>query len=288
MDRKKFVQHLARQLNQHLVISLSDLCKPRAHIHTVPIFKSDERKALNFGSGVLLKLDGQGCLVTAGHVLDDILLEPQAMGIPGLHHGMKGLKLLFDGYCTNAIPEAGRGNDMIDAGALKLDKDLSDHVNNRYVTEGMCEQNDNELVGNQYMIYGFPGGSGWRRWTRPTAVAKAYSQVTSIYRGETGLLEAYDPKRELLLNYSMRRNISRSGQIVTAPKPKGLSGCGIWRLITADKPISSWTIGNMKLVGIVHSRIRQLEVVRVTRISYILNMIRSQGWQQVPSPEPEG
>ena len=59
------------------------------------------------------------------------------------------------------------------------------------------------------------------------------------------------------------------GQRVQLPDPRGISGCGIWRLHQAGEDAAGWSLGRVKLVAIEHRYNADLHVLRGTRIRYV-------------------
>src|SRR5438270_8421784 len=77
-------------------VRLESACLPVVFNHTTPIFVEDEGKAVNFGTGVFVKIEGQPFLLTAAHVYDDINASQKTVGIAQSGKGRPGLKLVYD------------------------------------------------------------------------------------------------------------------------------------------------------------------------------------------------
>lgn len=254
-------------------------CIPAAFTYTVSIFHEIERKghlkAENFGSGVLAKIQGKPFLLTAGHVLDDVLQYTE-VALSGLEPGSKGVRLLYEAYATNWPPGTERPDDedFVDIAAFRLCEEIAKALSERFMPEELFELNDAELIGNQYLIYGFPANIRRGKFFNRTARAKAYPYLTSLYRLERGEPKDYDRTAEVLVDYSRKETLSEDFHLQTAPHPQGMSGCGIWRMYSADHQGESWDGSAMRLVGLSHTYCEKLKVIRGTRISLFNEMIR--------------
>jgi hypothetical protein len=75
-----------------------------------------------------------------------------------------------------------------------------------------------------------------------------FGYTTLINDGER---DARDKAAPLLLEYPEQGLRESSGEAITVPHPRGLSGCGIWRLSETPQAIE-WNASDVKLVGIQH------------------------------------
>jgi hypothetical protein len=64
-----------------------------------------------------------------------------------------------------------------------------------------------------------------------------------------------------------------AGNSAIPPRPDGMSGCGIWRLVEAGTDDRSWKPDNIKLTAIQHTLMPEQSVLTGTRICYALQMI---------------
>jgi hypothetical protein len=258
-----------------LAAALHEKCGPIAFNFTVPIFRETESKAINFGSGVLVDIDSKPVLLTAGHVLDEILNSSEVIGVSTGERGTQGVQLLYGRYVTNIPPGTKRSaDDYLDAGVLLLRKDVAEALAGRFVTQKLLETNDDELEGNLYLVLGFSSSRKKTNWFKQTAQAEATSYATSVYRLSRGKPKDYSPSTEILIDYSKRHNFSPSLQKVMAPDPVGMSGCGIWRMFTPGSRNATSPEHAMRLVGISHTWCKKLGIIRGTRVSVFLEMIR--------------
>jgi hypothetical protein len=86
-----------------------------------------------------------------------------------------------------------------------------------------------------------------------------------------------DPSRpvnqdlEVFLKYP-ESNVDSLGYDVTVPNPKGISGCGIWRLAEI-KPSDKWRRDDCKLVGIEYMWSEDKRFIKGTRVKHVLQLI---------------
>jgi hypothetical protein len=123
-------------------------------------------------------------------------------------------------------------------------------------------------------MVGFPASSARRKFYNKTARAASFSYVTSLYRMDRGVPNGYSQADEIVVDYSRKNNRSSSFERITSSDPHGMSGCGIWRMHSTDKPVKDWKPGDMKLVGVTHTFCSKLEVIRGTRVEVFLDMIK--------------
>lgn len=264
-----------RQKTWELAKVLHESCGPAVFSHTVPIFRETEEKALNFGSGVLVRVEGKPFLLTAGHVLDEVVTSKDVIGLSTGETGTQGVQLLWEAYATNIPPGTARPhNDFLDVGAIRLRQDVAEALADRFASEDLVETRDNELQGNLYLVLGFPGSSKKRKWFKGTAQANSFSYATSLYRLARGTPRGYDPEVEVLVDYSKGNNLSPSFHKVMASDPYGMSGCGIWKLFSSEPRRETWDATTVRLVGLTHTYSRTLAIIRGTRIGIVLEMVR--------------
>lgn len=164
-----------------------------AFYFTVPIFRETESKALSFGSGVLVTVDGRPFLLTAGHVLDEVVNTSDVIGLSTGRPGVPGVQLFYEAYATNIPPGTKRpGDDYLDVGAFRLREEVAQALGDRFAPESLLETSDNEGKGNLYLVLGFPGSNKKRSWFRQAAQARSFSYVTSLYRLSRGRPPGFD------------------------------------------------------------------------------------------------
>jgi hypothetical protein len=251
-------------------------CAPVAFRHTTPVFEEDEKKAVNFGSGVFARIDGHPFLLSAAHVDDRVRSSTKTIGICQSGAGKAGVKLLYEKSEATDPPVEGRNYDMIDMAAYRLTDEVANLLNDRFMSDEHFEFDDKETVGSQYLVCGFPASGRRSKWVKPKATAISFEYLTSIYRMDRGTPQpSYNPDIEIVVNYSRNRNRSLDGRKVHSADPHGMSGCGIWRLFAARATTTSeWTSDRMRLVGIVHTWNSKLAIIRGTRIRHFVDMVR--------------
>ena len=102
-----------------------------------------------------------------------------------------------------------------------------------------------------------------------TSEVKAHSYATGLYEGDR---DSRDSVTELLLDYP-EQNQDAVGQLAAVPNPKGISGCGIWRLLTPGKRMADWTPDDVRLVGIEHRWRKEKRYLVGTAIRHAVRLI---------------
>jgi hypothetical protein len=99
-----------------------------------------------------------------------------------------------------------------------------------------------------HYVLGFPLSMTQSDPVARASDVKALSYATGLFEGER---DGRDASAELLLDYP-QQNQDAAGLPVTVPHPRGISGCGIWRLLTPGKRMSDWSKDDVRLVAIEH------------------------------------
>ncbi len=102
-----------------------------------------------------------------------------------------------------------------------------------------------------------------------TSDIKALSYATGLYEGQR---DSRDSNAELLLEYP-EQNQDAAGQLASVPNPRGISGCGIWRLLTPGKRMSDWSQDDVRLVGIEHRWRKSERYLVGTAIRHAIRLI---------------
>lgn len=97
--------------------------------------------------------------------------------------------------------------------------------------------------------------------------------AASILAGERGTLSGYDPEVGIALDFNPATILDDAGSSAAPPRPHGMSGCGIWRLVEAGTDAQLWKPDDIKLVAIQHTLKPDHGVLTGTRIRYALQII---------------
>ena len=125
-----------------------------------------------------------------------------------------------------------------------------------------------------YAIYGYPSAGFTRDLDSNKRGYEPLLYGTSLCQRDVGALHPpHDPKVGYLLNFSQQYCVRLDGGSGVPKNPKGISGCGIWRIIVDAAAADRWKPDDVRLVGIEHGWMAEKHYVRGTRIRYAIAMI---------------
>jgi hypothetical protein len=230
----------------------------------------------SIGSGVPISVGPYRFIVTAAHVLDlplaqrkNIFLSPGVLGgtLISLHDcAVRG---------SARSEEGDRLNDHIDLCAIRLTDEavrlIGPEIN--FVSPDQFCYDDLSPLGTYLLAHGFPRGSFRVNLCRRTVRSRSFPYGTIPYRGERGEWSAEDPDVYVDLDFHPERAVDDYGKRVRTPSPRGMSGCGIWRLFDGRSPSAQWSINDVRLAAIEHRWNRDLHILRGTKIAYVNQLL---------------
>jgi hypothetical protein len=142
-----------------------------------------------------------------------------------------------------------RDDDPFDIAVAELDPDTAAKLTRFWRLARLMELDLSGPAQQAYhYVLGFPLSMTQSDPVARSSDVKALSYATGLYEGER---DSRDAGAELLLDYP-QQNQNADGLVVTVPNPRGISGCGIWCLMTPGKRMSDWSKDDVRLVGIEH------------------------------------
>ena len=228
------------------------------------------------GSGVLLQIVDMHFPLSAAHVIDfasihkvPYILSPAVQGeepIP-LHRVRSG---------TSPIPRTRdekdpdmREDDPLDVGFIELSSEIVSRLLpvRRFANLRQVDVDD-RLRRGCYLILGYSIKLSATDELRQKVYSEPLRYLTELHDDPQ---DQFDPSFEVRLKYP-EKGITPKGADLYLPNPKGMSGCGIWRI--ADmKPAVQWSKDDVKLVAIDHMWHGTRRFVHGTRIRYLLYLI---------------
>jgi hypothetical protein len=229
------------------------------------------------GTGVLLQIAEQHFLVSAAHVLDFMsiheipyLLSPSEYDQPFIP--------ISPWRCWSSLIPAGRdpkdlemrNDDPFDVGYVELPADVVNRMGTRYRFAGLSEVDvHDDLLPGYYLIHGFPGFLSETDKAARLVVVEPMPYLSLLSEDKEGFV----PGRDIRIQYP-ELGINPQRQDAYMMSPRGISGCGIWRIARLAKP-DQWVREDVKLVGIEHT-FRQRDDSRYlqgTRMRVVLEMM---------------
>lgn len=249
---------------------------------TVPLFVSNEKTTGVIGSGVLFQIAEHHFLITAAHVTDAI---KKAMSHGYLLYTAAGQpqreSIQFNRFPILSTLEQGLGreDDPYDISVITLPAEVVRALlpGRRFLHLPEIDVLDGRRAGSLYVVFGYPSGT-----CAHDREFNAISTEPLLYGTRVSQRELEDlnpprnPKTDYLLDFSQEFGVRLDGQDGGPPDPKGISGCGIWRVIDSHENADRWSPDQVRLVGIEHSWSRRKHYVRGTTIGIALTMILRQ------------
>ncbi|MGA2798380.1 MAG: hypothetical protein ABSE63_12425 [Thermoguttaceae bacterium] len=122
-----------------------------------------------------------------------------------------------------------------------------------------------------YLILGFPSEDTEVNYIERDIKTKGLWYVTFLYRGKLNPHSNFNPDIHLLLNFE-KTGLAHDGETSKIPHPRGLSGCGIWRL-TESESWENWKPEHMKLVAIQHRYDEHRNYVMGSWVRHAMQMV---------------
>lgn len=190
-------------------------------VYNFPVFiENSISKPELIGSCVFLIIDDRKIFFTAGHVANECVNSPVSVGYNS--------KLVeFSGVI---IKTTGTHTDKIDIAILELDGDLFGGIEGSdCVTLEMIAPISTFAQQRIYSFIGYPATkSKIDRSKIDTVKSIMYMYFNTTCEG--GMYEdmSLTPETHILVKFDAKKCKNESGEIVTFPKPNGLSGGGVW------------------------------------------------------------
>jgi hypothetical protein len=243
---------------------------------TVGIYGADaSARPYILGTGIPLELAGRRFVVTAAHVMDDIQRMKHGVYVSP---GMAGGQLVdLDGCQVNKshLPKEGREKDPFDICLIGLTDQAAASIGTgvEFVTDEMVDYDEPRQEGAFYFFLGFPRANLKIDTRRNILRCEALNYGTFIYRGERGVWQSPPEGDYVDLDFDPSKTVDDRGRRVRTPRPKGISGCGIWRLCVAGANAANWSVHDIRLVAIEHRWDSHLHVLRGTLYCYINQLV---------------
>jgi hypothetical protein len=242
---------------------------------TVSIYGYHQNAIRQNGSGVLLQIGDEHFLLSAAHVIDFTSIHD----IPYLLSPAKGTEpvaLNKFRVGTSPIPPNRdpkdpnmRDDDLLDVGFIELNQSIVERLLpvRRFATLREVDV-DGGLKRGCYLILGYPHKLSVTDPLKQKIYSEPLRYITELCDDPA---DKFDPTREVQLKYP-EKGLNAGMAEVIVPSPKGMSGCGIWRLAEM-KPSVKWSKDDVKLVAIDHMWHGERRFIRGTRVRYALQLI---------------
>lgn len=252
-------------------------CPPIIQRHTIAFFGEQDGKQIQCGSGVLLQVGGQHFVLTAAHVLDLLLVHSIPLFLMPGEAGKKLISLTGAVFYSSEMPSSrSRNDDVMDVGFVELTAPTASELvpGKTFLRLKDIDVRDPFYPKSWYLTAGYPSEVNVSDYDRRTHTSTLLAYASWPYYGERGFPDYFRQEFDLFVHYM--RNDSTEGDenvLASVPEPEGVSGCGMWRLASADKPIESWNPDDIRLIGIQRSWSKKFETLRGVRVAHPLAMM---------------
>jgi hypothetical protein len=240
---------------------------------TAPLFGGSPGEQDHFASCVLLKIADTSFIITAAHVIDDIVHKNMLVYLPSASLEEMPISLEQIDSLTSPLNQSrDRQDDPYDVAIIKLKPEVAERLatHMRFVTLDGVEPHYLRLPPADFAIVGYPCQLSDRNEEDKTIVSTVMPYFTSLY-DDDGARVMFDPQIHILMSFRSTYTFKDVEYGLDLPSPKGMSGCGMWRVKDEAEPLESLDWRNMRLIGIAHTW--NLNLLKGTKIKYILQMI---------------
>lgn len=178
----------------------------------------------------------------------------------------------------DAVAHATDPEDPWDLAAVHLPKSTAEKIaeGRKFLRLVQLDHSDGHDKDDILALVGYPEANMVHDTFKRSVRTKPLPYLTVWYGGDRGPIPDSDPGLHLLVEFTRRESVNQSGEEVEVPAPFGISGCGIWRLMNGKSRKNSWTSNEIRLIGIQHSWMRSLNVLKGTKIKYAIEVIYRQ------------
>jgi len=210
---------------------------------TVPFLRSNNERLEHEASGVLVRIADSAFVLTAFHVLKPLLEGKISMLIgAGRQYpagtSLSGLRVL-------------RADDPFDIALIELSEEQAQQIalTHSFINLAQCDTSKLFEPRQLFFVCGFPEVDTLSSTLRKTLHLVPFGFVTGAYAGDISQLpsSAYRADLHLPLDYSEGNRKDEMGAPIPLPEPRGMSGCGVWRLPSVDIPVECWESDRFRL-----------------------------------------
>lgn len=251
-------------------------CCTRLAKQTVALYIEHEKKIIQNGTGVLFRVADRSFIVSAAHVFDPTIHHraPLFVGLP--HAGVAPMSLAGSTIIASA-PTPGsnppdRDEDPYDVAVVLLPENVVDSLKEgfEFATMADVDLDDDDHIGSYYLLMGYPNMLSHAGAQNDTGHSELFPYGTITYR-DSGA----QPRngQEFLLEWGRSATSGDDGKIIALPNPRGISGCGVWRLRRPPVGPAEWSPDHARLVGIEHTWRKDECMVRCTRFRVVVELL---------------
>lgn len=249
-------------ISDHIQQAL-DVVHPIVSRFTYPLFAIDVRDRPDlFASSVLLEVDGKLVLLTAAHAIYEILQT----GSP-VHVGASTIAPVSSSFTMTSAD----GRDELDLAGIVVSDEFKAEQSMQAVPMQRIEHTGFLFQPHMRCIQGYPVSKN-KTAKRADDSRKVFTKYGLTYAGASHIPEAdyvrykKDRQRHLGMKYQ-KQSKNESGDQVTPPHPKGVSGGGMWSVPDLFNPQTVFLEG-------IATEFHGNTLVFATRIEHAIGFVR--------------
>ncbi len=224
---------------------------------TVALFKHVAGEGDQYGSGVLLQVEGTRFLVTAAHVSDEFFRERWRQIFFDTPDGDELIPVITVRYArSEKRTEPNREDDPLDLAVCELRPDIADKLSAfmPFVTLSELELDPDKLKDGRYLALGYPEFRAEKDEMDQTIEAQSLPYFTGLYDMERKPAPNISPADHLVLDVDRMDEPAGVGDRLDLDQTHGISGGGMWRILDEDQPIELLNWRQAKLAAIITDR----------------------------------
>jgi len=269
MNSKKNTSSIVLQL----LDKISKKCFDSIQCYSPQLFvktslEKDNIKPVPSATGVLINVQGNKFLITAGHFLEET--EAENIGIM-----INNKFYILNGDLKYISPSSGEMENKLDVGVWKLESEVISSLETKYSFLPFDKIDFNHTISlkPEYLIVGYPWKMTVEKHSRKTWEVSPFIFLTD--KADNSLYKRlnFQEHSNLLLHYREKKvRNTTSGFVQKNKSPEGISGCGVWHIPIPDILTD---FSNFKLVGIITEQDKSKTLLISTRIHIISEILRN-------------
>ena len=255
---------------------------------TVCIYRRLEDGIEAIASGILVNTPSEVVMLTAAHVTDYYKQEHPLCTVRRKQLGdRKGIPLGPPLWKASRIREySDRTDDPFDLAVVRFPAYVRNLLLEHYspIELDSVDPDDHGVSEHVYLAYGYPIETNEPSIMMGTITQRPLSVITKTRVARHPIAPAYDQKIDILVSYEAASD--STGAAIVPPNPKGMSGCGLWRVGRDPFPGMGRSPEKVVLVGLVHTHFKQEKLIRSTQIQHLMAAARAT-FLQTPNYNPD-
>ena len=233
----------------------------------IPIYATEGRVPVHFGTGTLFQLADQRFLVSAEHVLK----EASEHGLPLFiaDSGEHARLLRLRGTEIHAEDESW------DVSVWPLQEELAERLPNKRFLRLSNVLLEDRVPQGAFLFLGVPDALTSVDEERRTIGGSYFKYTTSLYTGSQPAISGYNPTCHMLFGLDKKGVTTLDGDRYDLPSSLGgISGCSVWQTWAVGTPFDAWTEDCVKVVGVQTGVYPSNKLIKATRWLAVLGILR--------------